>query len=254
MSNPQEVAKKLIRLSEEILDTSVSLQYEPEVRTPGGFAKDKIIPQLSGKAKEALTKIWNRSTHLREIKEEQLKIQSQLTEIQNQLKETADATNADIQGYLRMADNAFEELNLFERKAYALCDNEGVILAAIEREIKEFPADPKIKTVPKTATTILSTLTTLGLITDEMVKKAEAYIDKMNLDIPVIQKKIVTVYTYPPAKKDKIEAGKRIAFGLNDIIVFLKKSYHVIKDFVMNFVGLNDEFDKALTQLNTAIQ
>ena len=213
------------------------IRYElsPEYKAPSGLKKPELVSYLQGQAKEALTKIYNRSEVLREAKKKQLEIRRQLTQVEKELKEKRTEISEELSGLIKMADKAFSKLGFVENTAYVLETKEDIILTAIRDVIlQEIPDRPP---VPKSAEGILAILVNMGKLTEEMVHEAEAKIDELNTDIKYVEEVSRTLYLFPPTERER--EGK-IALSLRDIWTWLRSKYEGAKEF-LGFVNSSVE-------------
>ncbi len=230
----------LKKKAEEPEDVAEDVDYtlKPEVKAPSKVEKGEVIERLTGQAKEAITKLWNRSQGLREIKEIQVVKQGELTDLRNQLKQESDVASEELTGYMGMLDKAMQKQNLVLQTAYAIKQDEEDILVAIKESVQAVPAAGQEPLKYKDAESILVLLKDMGHVTDEMVKAAEKSVDDFNESIKMVTKITRTVHTFPPTQKDVIESSTaKTALDLGTIKQWAGNIITKAKDFF----GVADE-------------
>lgn len=224
-----------VKLAEEPIIRPIT--YDPALKKP---TKDVTTPKeiefLEGQAKEALTKIYNRSHEIRRLKEEVAKIQADF-------KKEKLESNPELEGYFEMAEKSFKKAGLALNTTYALKAEEEVILVAIRHSGRQEPSQP-LQT--KDAQTILDLLRQAGKVTDEMVAEMEEQVDKLNEGITmqtIIEREIKT---WPASEKDikilKTTATSKIATfrewlksawkGASEFFGFMEKATEEYTDLI----------------------
>lgn len=230
-----QLAARLLKDAEMLLkqaDDADTIVYEPASKKPPEVTKPKLIEKLTGQAKESITKILNRTVQMRELKAKQLETQALLTNLKNQLTEEQKSVAEELNGYMKMAEHAFDNLDLISNTAYALEQDSGMILAAIAEQLVAEPADPEQKIRRKDPQSVLQALVEMGKVTTEALAEANSYIDNINSAVPLIQKIVKTIYTFPPAQTDKFTAGvDKQGFGWSDFTDWFKRLWNKLVGF-----------------------
>ena len=223
-------------------DEPIEYEFKPEIKAPGKTVKPEVIEALTTKAKEAITKLWNRTESLRKLKDIQAEKQADLTAAKNELKSESASIAEELGGYMKMADKAFQKQNLVMQTAYAVKSDEGVILTAIKEAIREVPAAGQEDIMTKDADTIIGLLMEMGKITDDVVKEAEKKIDDFNKGIKMIKSIKRTIHTFPPTEKDIIESStEKSAVSLEKIVQGITNWFSGFKDTMQSYFSFADE-------------
>lgn len=247
---------------------TTKLEYEPASKSPSNIKKTKapaeegkkekeVITKLEGQAKEAFTKIFNRTEQLRKLKDKQLEIQANLTAIKNSYTEEKEFIAAELEGYLKFAENTFKKLDLAEETAYALETQEGIILAAIKETSKiTMPKNPEEQIIPADAQNILDRLKKMGKVTDELVAEVEKQINDENSLVKTIEHVTKTMYTWPPSQKDtdKIKGEVKQASPMDKFKSMLKGALDSAKKFFGLVDTKVDEFQNEFQELQAIME
>jgi len=235
-------------------DDTVDYEYKPgRGKAPSKLEKTEIITELQGQASEAMTKLWNQSLKLREKKDKFLTLQSELNQYKKELAATEEATNEELQGYVKWTYESMAKLDHQLNTAYALKVKEQDILMAIQEEVRSIPAGDT-RPVPKDAGTILQYLKDMGSVTEEQVQAIEAQIDKTNEAVVYVQDVTRKLHTWEPKKVDlkKIRRNTNKQAGILDWIkdfgASVKSFISNISDGVNAFMGYAEGVDEILAK------
>ncbi len=244
---------KIVNKIDSYLEEAEKFEFSPEGKAPTGVKKDKVIPSISGQAKEAITKIWNRTEEFRGIKDAQLEKQSELTALKNDLAEEKAKIAVELDGYLQMASNAFDKMGLVINKAYAFKTDEKEVLVTIqEKEVRIAKTSEKVK--DKTPTQILETLLEMGKITEDVVEEAKKEIDKYNDAISTVIK-MRNLFSFPKASKDVTEGFvEHMTLKVKKMWNSVKSAFNSLKKFGKFAESKANEFEAAHERLKTLIR